>query len=86
MLDHLLALFSGHTALLSNDVTKDQVHLAGHVSGITTDVEVGLLLQKLTDKRGLLLEAVLNVHLLGTLAGEGGDDLERIAHLSLPGL
>lgn len=86
MLDHLLALFGGEATLFSNDVAKGQVDLAGHVSGITTDVEVGLLLQQVANQLGVLLQTVLDVDLLGTLTREGGDNLEGITHLFLVGL
>lgn len=86
MLDHLLTLLGGITTLLSNDVTKNQVDLPGHVGCITTDVEVGLLLEKLAHKRGVLLEAVLDVNLLGTLTRESSDDLQLVTELILVGL
>jgi hypothetical protein len=86
VLNHLLALLGGVTTLLSNDVTKHQVDLPGHVGGITTDVEVGLLFEKLADKRGVLLEAVLDVYLLGTLPGKGSDNLQGVTKLLLVGL
>ena len=86
MLDHLLALLWGHATLLGNDVTQNQVDLPGHVGGVTTHVKVGLLLQQLADKRSVLLQAVLDIDLLGTLTREGGNDLQRIAELLLPSL
>jgi hypothetical protein len=46
---------------------------------VATDVEVGLLLEKLVDELGVLLEAVLDVDFLGTVAGEGRDQLEVVA-------
>jgi hypothetical protein len=86
VLDHLLALLGGHAPLIGNDVAQNQIDLAGHVRGVTTDVEIGLLLQQLADEFGVLLQAVLDVYLLGSLAGEGGDNLQGVAHLFLPGL
>jgi hypothetical protein len=44
------------------------------------------LLQQVADQRGVLLQAVLNVYLLGRFAGEGCDDFERVAQLLLVGL
>lgn len=86
MLDHFLALLRGHTPLLGDDVAEHQADLPGHVGSITAHVEVRLLLQQVADELGVLPQAVLNVHLLGTLAGEGGDDLQGVAHLVLVGL
>lgn len=86
MLDHLLALLRGHAPLLGNDVTKHQVDLPSHVGRVTADVEVGLLLEQLADKLGVLLQAVLDVDLFGTLARERGDDLQRVTELILVGL
>ena len=79
VLDNLLSLGLGNAPLLRNDVTQDSVDLARHVGGVTADVEVGLLLEKLVDLLGPFLETVLDVDLLGTLAGEGGDELKVVA-------
>lgn len=86
MLDHFLALFSRHTTLLSDDVTENQVDLPGHVGGVTAHVEVCFLLQELADKWSILLEAMLNIYLLGTFTGESSDDLQRVTELLLVGL
>lgn len=86
MLDHLLALLRGHAPLLGDDVAEHQVDFAGHVGRVTADVEVGLLLEQLADKLGVLLQTVLDVDLLGPLAREGGDDLQRVTKLILVGL
>jgi len=44
------------------------------------------LLEKLADKRGVLLEAVLDVNLLRTLTGESSDNLQLVTKLILIGL
>jgi hypothetical protein len=36
-------------------------------------IEVGLLLEKVADELGVLLQTVLDVNFLGSLAGEGSD-------------
>ena len=86
VLDHLLALFGGETALLRDDLAEDQIHFAGHVGGVATDVECGLLLQEFADELGVFAQSVLDVHLLGRLTREGGDDLQGVAKLFLVGL
>lgn len=65
--------------MLGNDLAQDGVDLARHVGSVAADVEVGLLLEKLVDLLGPFLETVLDVDLLGALAGEGGDELEVVA-------
>lgn len=79
VLDNLLGLGLGNASLLGNDVAQDGVNLARHVGGVTADVEIGLLLKELVDLLSSFLETVLDVDLLGTIAGEGGDELEVIA-------
>lgn len=72
--------------MLGDDVAEHQVDLPGHVGRVTADVEVGLLLEQLADKLGVFLQTVLDVDLLGALAREGGDDLQRVTKLILVGL
>jgi len=83
VLNHLLATLGGHTALLGDNVSQHQVDLTSHVGSVTTNVEVGLLLQQVADQRSILLQTVLNVDLLATLTREGSDDLEGVTHLFL---
>lgn len=86
MFDHLLALRRGHTPLLGDDMTEHQVDLSGHVGRITANVEVGLLLEQVADKLGVLLQTMLDINLFGALAREGGDDFQRVTELILIGL
>lgn len=79
VLDDLLALGLWDAPLLGNDLAEDGVDLARHVGGVAADVDVGLLLEQLVDVLGSLLEAVLDVDLLGSLAGEGIDHLKLVA-------
>ena len=68
----------------ANYLAKDKVDLTGDVGGVTADVDVGLLLQQVADKLGVLLQTVLNVYLLGSLSekaviilGSHPSDLEK---------
>jgi len=79
VLDHLLGLGFWDAALLRNDLAKHRVDFTGHVGGVTTDVEVRLLLEKLVDLLRSFLQPVLDVDLLGAVAGEGGDELKVVA-------
>lgn len=54
---------------------------------VTTDVEIGLLLQEFVDEFGIGGEVVLDVvFLLGILAREGGEDFEFITQGGFEGL
>lgn len=63
VLDHLLAALWTHAAAFGDDLTQYKVDLAGHVGRITTDVEVGLMLEEVADESGLLAQTVLDVDL-----------------------
>ena len=78
ILDDLLALSFRKTALLRDDLSENSVDLASHVGSVTANVEVSLLLQKLVDLLGALLETVLDIDLLGALTRESGHELEVI--------
>lgn len=65
--------------MLRDDLAEDLVDLARHVGGVAAHVEVGLLQQELVDLGRALAQAVLHVHFLVGLAGEGGDDFEGVA-------
>lgn len=78
-LHDLLSLRLGNTSLLSHDLAQNSVDFAGHVGCVTTDVEVGFLQEQLVDFFGVLLQSVLNIYLLGTFAGEGGDEGKFVA-------
>ena len=83
MLDHLLAPFRAETTVFGDDLTQDQVDLPGHVSCISTDVEVCLVLEEIADEGCLFAQPVLDIDLLGAFTGEGRDDLERITKFFL---
>lgn len=78
-LDDLLRLLVGDPALLRDDLDERRVDLARHVRRVSADVDVALIQEHLVDLLGPLLEAVLHVDLGGSLAGEGGDELELVA-------
>ena len=86
MLDHLLAPFRAEPTVFGDDMTQDEVDLAGHVSCISTDVEVGLLLEEIADEECLFAQPVLHIDLLGGFTGEGGDDLQGVTKFVLEGL
>lgn len=79
LLDDLLASLLTHTSLLRNDGAKHLVHLPRHIRSITTDVEIGLLLEEFVDLVCVLLQAVLDIDFVGLLAGEGRYELKSIA-------
>lgn len=81
MLYHLLAPFGGQAALLGDELTENHVDLTGHVGGVTAYVEVRLLFDEVEDEGSVFTKLVLDVNLLVGLAGEGGDDLERVSEL-----
>lgn len=66
--------------MLSDDLCQDSVDLTGHVRGITTDVEVGLLLEELVDLFALLLEEMLHIDLVWPLPRERGVHHELVTH------
>jgi hypothetical protein len=65
--------------LLGKDLGENGVDFAGHVGSVAADIEVSLLLQQLVDLCCSLPQSVLHIHLLGSLSGEGSDDLELVA-------
>jgi hypothetical protein len=79
ILDNLLRLGFGDAPALGNDLSQNIVDFAGHVGSVAADVEEGLLGEQLADLGGSLLEAVLDVDLLGSLAGKGSDQFELVA-------
>lgn len=78
-LDNLLRLRLGDAALLSHDLRQHGVDFPRHVRCVTTDVEIGFLLEELVNFFGVFLEAVLDVDFVGAFAGEGGDEGEFVA-------
>ena len=72
--------------MFGNDLTQDEVDFPGHVSCISADVEVCLLLEEIADEGCIFAQAVLDVDLLGGFTGEGGDDLQKVTKLFLEGL
>ena len=86
MLDHLLASFRAETTVFGDDLAQDEVDFPGHVSCISADVEVCLLLEEIADERCIFAQAVLDVDLLGGFTGEGRDDLQGVTKLFLEGL
>lgn len=67
VLDNLFTLGLGHPTALGDDLCEHGVDLAGHVRGVTADIEVSLLREQIADLLGSLLETMLNVYLLGRL-------------------
>jgi hypothetical protein len=65
--------------VLGDDLPQNFVDLARHVRRISTNVEVGLLLEEVVNLGGAFAQAVLDVDFLGAGAGEGGDDFEGVA-------
>lgn len=86
MLDHLLASFRAETTVFGDDLAQDEVDFPGHVSCISADVEICLLLEEIADERCIFAQAVLDVDLLGGFTGEGRDDLQGVTKLFLEGL
>lgn len=86
MLDHLLAPFRAEATVFGDDLTQDKVDFPGHVSCISTDVEVCLLLEEIADEGRMFAQPVLDIDFLGAFTGEGGDDLQGITKLFLEGL
>ena len=80
----LLTLLLRYAALLGHYLAEDVADLPCHVSGVTADVEVRLLLQQLVDLIRALGETVLDVDLLGSVSRKGGDDLEGVAEVFAP--
>jgi len=72
--------------VFGNDLAKDEVDFPGHVSCISTDVEVGLLLEKIADESGVFAQPVLDIHLLGAFTRKGRDNLQGVTKLVLVGL
>lgn len=72
--------------MFGNDLTKNEVDFPGHVSCISTNVEVGLLLEEIADQSGVLAQPVLDIDLLGTFTRKGRDDLQGVTKLVLVGL
>jgi len=55
------------------------MHLAGHVGGVATDVDVRLLEEEFVDLLGSFTKAVLYVNLLGSVSRKGGDEFELVS-------
>ena len=62
---------------------QGRVDILGHARGIAADVEIGALLEPGVKFLGCLQHAVLDIDLLGLIAGEGGGELVQHA-LVLP--
>lgn len=65
--------------MLGNNLAENLVDFARHVGRVAADVEVCFLQQEFVDFGGTLAQAVLHVDFLCALAGESGDDFERVA-------
>ena len=78
-LDHLLSLRGIHSSFFGDDLSENIIDFSGHVSSITTDVEVGLLLEQVVDQFAILLDMMLHVNLLGTFSGECIEDDQFVA-------
>lgn len=77
LLDDFLGFRFRQAALVGDDLDESGVDLARHVGGITTDVEIGLvMLKQVVDTWGVFAQSMLHVLLLGPFAGEDGDELE----------
>src|SRR5436190_1786398 len=86
-MSNLFLAFRGRqSALLSQNLAKNDTNFACHVSCVAADVEVRLLEQEVVDKCGVFPHSVLDVHLLRGFSGESSDDLERVAKLCRVGL
>lgn len=83
MLDNILSFFHRQSTLFSNDLPEDSINFASHMSGVTTDVEVRLLLQKIVDQDSILTQTMLHIDLLCALSRKGCEELERITQLLL---
>lgn len=68
VLDYLFSLCFCNAPVFGQDLGQDCVDLASHVSSVTADVEVSLLLQELVDLLATLLQPVLDVNLLSLLS------------------
>lgn len=84
--DNLFTLLGGQATMLSDDLAEDHVNFTRHVGRVAADIKVRLLLQEIVDKSAVLLELVLHVDLVGTLAGKCGDDLEVVTKFGGIGL
>lgn len=78
-LDDLFTLGLGDTTAFGNYLGEDGIDFTGHTGGVTADVEESLLAEELVDFGSVLLEAVLDVDLLGRFAGESGNEFELVA-------
>lgn len=82
-LNQIVTLLLFETALLSENLSEDIVDLTSHAGSISTDVEVGTLLDELVDLLRVLGKSVLNVDLLVTVTRESGNKLESVTKLLL---
>src|SRR5436190_24012756 len=79
-MSNLFLAFRGRqSALLSQNLAKNDTNFACHVSCVAADVELRLPEPEVVDKCGVFPDAVVDVHLLRGLTGGSGDDLERVA-------
>jgi len=65
-------MVEGAVGAAGYDVEEGGLYVLGHAGGVSADVEVGSALEPLVELFAALLHAVLNVHLAGLVAGEGG--------------
>lgn len=84
--DKFFRLLRGDATLFSQDLAKNSVDLTSHVSGVSTDVEIGLFLQKIVDNVCILAQAMLDIDLLRAFTRKCSEELERISELFLVGL
>lgn len=78
-LDNLFSFLLVDASLFGNDLAQNLIDLSSHMSGITANVEVGLLLEKLIDQFSILFDLVLHVDLLCLFSREGVEDGEFVA-------
>jgi hypothetical protein len=79
VLHYFLTLVEINSPLFGDNLAKEGIDFTCHVRGITTHVEVSLLLEEIVDKLGIFFQTMLNVDLLRCLARESGENSKRVA-------
>lgn len=80
-LDDIFRLLLRDASLLRDNLTESSVNLPRHMSGVTANIEDGLLLQEFVDLDGHLLQSMLDVNFVGSLSRKSGHQLEVIAKI-----